>query len=258
MRRYIVKALYRFAFSSGAKIIFQNDDDFRYFVEKSIIKKEQGRIIHGSGVNLQEFLPAEEPPLPVKILFSGRLLWNKGLGDLVVAAKHLRQKGLSFELYVAGELIPQNPGGISLSQIKEWERDGIIKNLGYRKDMPNLLQQVHIVCLPSFYGEGVPRALIEAAASGKAIVTTDAPGCRSIVKDGVNGFLVPPKDIERLSEALAALILDPVRRINFGVNGRNRVAKEGFSEEDVLKETFAIYEEILSRGTERLTAFNAN
>jgi glycosyltransferase involved in cell wall biosynthesis len=138
---------------------------------------------------------------------------------------------------------PDNPSSVTEAQLKAWHAEGAVEWWGYRADMAEVLRQAHIVCLPSTYGEGVPKCLLEAAASGRAIVATDIPGCREAVRHGENGLLVPPRDPAALAEALESLLADAARRREMGERGR-RLAVEEFSEQRVVAETLALYERL--------------
>ncbi len=247
VRRQIVKSLYRIAFRHPRhRVIFQNEDDRKHFVTSKLVSPELTTLINGSGVNTEDFSPSPEPDGDVKVLFSGRLLWKKGLGEFVDAARQLHRRGISVQFLIAGEAVPKNPGGVSSETLEEWCREGIIKYLGYRKDMANLLREVHIVCLPSYYGEGVPKALIEAASAGRPIITTDSSGCRSIVIHNSNGLLIPSKDSVALADAVIELAANPIKRAEMGLAGRSLVTVGGFSEEVIVAKTCKIYEELLA------------
>ncbi len=219
--------LYRLALrSSRVKVIFQNEADMKLFLEKSVILQDQGRVVPGSGVDPEAFIHAEEPAGKPVILFASRLLWDKGVGDLIQAAKILRQNGFSGRIILAGEIDTGNPSSIPRERMERWQAEGLVEWLGFCDDMPALLQAAHIVVLPSYYGEGVPRILIEAAVVGRPIVASDIPGCRVVVQHGVNGLLVPPRDPEALAAALQRLLSDPSLRANMGKAGRALVLRD--------------------------------
>jgi glycosyltransferase involved in cell wall biosynthesis len=165
------------------------------------------------------------------------------VGEFVAAAHMLREEGLAARFLLAGERDPDNPAAIPAAQLETWRAGGIVEWHGRQEDMAHLLSQSHIVCLPS-YREGLPKALLEAAASGRAIVATDVPGCREAVRHGVNGLLVPAGDAAALTQALRRLILDPALRREFGQQGRERAERE-FSVEKITAETLALYRELL-------------
>jgi glycosyltransferase involved in cell wall biosynthesis len=228
------------------RIVFENSEDKAYFINTGLCDSHEAVTILGAGVNpdIYEPIAERETDTPV-ILFAARLLWDKGLGDLVEAAKHLRSQGLNFVIQVAGIIDNSTVNAIDEQTLKAWSREGAIQWLGTEKNMPNLLAQANIVVLPTFYGEGVPRILIEAASCERAIVATDMPGCREIVKHGINGLLVPARDIEALTEALAQLIQNPAIRKGMGKQGR-KIVERDFSEQQVISETLSLYKELLS------------
>ncbi len=178
------------------------------------------------------------------MILASRLLWDKGVGEFVDAARQLKKQGVLARFALVGEGDVENPTTIPDRQLYAWHKEGAVEWWHQRNDMPNVFARSHIVCLPSFYGEGVPKVLIEAAACGRPIVTTDAPGCREIVQDGLNGFLVPLRDVTALVDALKRLIDSSEIRMEMGMRGRALVEKE-FSIERVNSETLALYEEMV-------------
>lgn len=222
-------------------VLVQNPDDAQLLVQLGVPESRIRRIA-GSGVDLRHFLPQPEPDGAPVVVLSARLLWDKGVGEFVTAARLLKQQGIAARFVLAGEPDQANPSSVSPDQIAKWVEEGIVEHLGLVKDMPKLLAESHIVCLPSLYGEGIPKSLIEAAAAGRSIVTSDTPGCREIVHHGDNGLLVPPRDAEALAEALAQLIRDPALRQQMGARGRVR-AKQEFGLDTVIQQTLALYAE---------------
>jgi glycosyltransferase involved in cell wall biosynthesis len=190
----------------------------------------------------------EREPLtaPLIVVLPSRLLWEKGIGEFVEAAKSLKTQGITARFALVGEPDPGNPSSVSAAQLRAWDAEGVVEWWGWRSNMETVIRESHIVCLPS-YGEGVPRVLIEAAASGRPIVTTDAPGCREIVRHGVNGFLVPQRDIPALTNALRVLLVNGTLRAALGQNGREIAVKE-FSIEKVTRETLDVYRNLLATG----------
>jgi glycosyltransferase involved in cell wall biosynthesis len=165
--------------------------------------------------------------------------------EFVEAAKALKLEGVQARFILVGDTDPENPAAIPASQLKEWHDSGVIEWRGYCRDMLSLFGEAHIVCLPS-YREGIPKVLIEAAACGRPIVTTDAPGCREVVRHQENGLLVPPREPRALAAALRVLIGNPELRASMGRNGRV-FAESEFSTERVIKENFKLYERILDQ-----------
>ena len=243
-----VLPLLRFAFSrENVFLIFQNRDDRRLILEAGIVREDRTEVIRGSGVNLSEFpfsQEEEETDAPPKILFASRLLKEKGICDFVEAARLLKAGGVAARFQVAGSVDAGNPHSIARAEIEGWEKEGLIEWLGQCRDMPETLRASTMVVLPSYYGEGVPKVLLEAAATGRAIITCDMPGCREAVEQDVNGLLVPPKDPESLAAAIARLLDDSVLRKKLGVGGRRRV-EEDFNVESVNAQTLAVYHRVL-------------
>ncbi len=225
----------------GGKVIFENPDDRTEFIAKGAAREADAVLIRGAGVDLSVFAPHPEPAPPVTVALVARMLWDKGVGEFVAAARALRSTGARFQLIGAGD--PQNPAAIPDDQLQAWADEGTVEWLGQRADVPALLQRAHIACLPS-YREGLPKSLLEAAAAGLPIVATDVPGCREAVRDGDNGLLVPPRDPEALAAALRRLIEDSDLRRRFGAAGRRRAETE-FASSIVVEQTLALYRGLL-------------
>jgi glycosyltransferase involved in cell wall biosynthesis len=177
-------------------------------------------------------------------MLASRMLWDKGVGEFVEAAKILKQDGVAARFVLVGECDSENPTSISNGQLNEWNELDIVEWWGKKTDMHKVLAQSSIVCLPS-YREGLPKVLLEAASCGRAIIATDVPGCREIVHDGENGILVPLKNSIALVSAIKELIDNPEKRKSMGINGRRLVESE-FSEEIVVSQTLKVYQELLA------------
>ncbi len=226
------------------RIIFQNEEQRETFISSRWCASEQAVLIPGSGADTDRFTPREGThPGPVRVLLASRMLHTKGVADFVAAARHLHDQGLSATFVLAGEPDPDNPASITDTILRDWHDSGAIEYLGRRTDMPNVMAESDVVCLPTYYSEGVPKVLVEAAAAGLPIVTTDWPGCREIVTDGFNGLLVPIRDPEKLAAALARLIENPDLRAEMGRRGRER-ALGRYSLDSVIRMTLAIYTEL--------------
>lgn len=226
-------------------VIFQNAADQEYFLAHKMATTRQSKIIEGSGVDIERFVPGPEASGKPVVLLASRMLWEKGVDFFVQASRYLKQKNVSADFVLAGMVDTQNPDGIPEMQLKNWEREGVIQWWGCRDDMPEVFAKIHIVVLPTFYGEGVPKTLLEAGACGKPIVATDVPGCREVVKSKVNGFLVSPKNFEELAKAIEILLSDGGLRREFGKKGRELVVNE-FSSEKVTTKTIEAYQELLA------------
>lgn len=227
---YILKPLVIFLYriigrSERVHFIFQNPSDRDFFLKKKITTEKKSSLIMGSGVNVDEFVPnyiSNEIP---RVLFAGRLIKEKGIFELLDAAMLLYKKGLKFEIWIAGHIDTDNPGSLTTEELHSITRKNTqIKHLGHRKDMPTLMSQVDIACLPS-YREGLSMFLLEAMSCGKPIVTTDTPGCRETVIQSSNGIVVPVKNVEQLAKALEYLIENTNARLQMGKKSREYAEK---------------------------------
>lgn len=210
----LVLWLYSRAFDTDkVKVIFQNSEDQSIFLSETSLDKARAFLVPGSGVRKDKFAVTPEPSSPpFRIVVPCRMLWDKGVGDVAAAARILNTTHPGrFEFILAGRLDPSNPSAIEETQLRHWESDGLVKWLNHVEDMNALFQSCHIVCLPS-YREGIPLALLEAALCKRAIITTDVPGCRDLIKDKVNGVLVPHKNATRLAQGILELANNPELR----------------------------------------------
>jgi glycosyltransferase involved in cell wall biosynthesis len=244
LRLVLLGLLYFALGNENARAVFQNEENRSLLVQKGVVKLHTTAIVRGAGVDVKQFFPRPEPGGPPVILLASRMLWEKGIGEFVEAARKLRKKNVSARFVLVGKPDPENPGSIAETELRAWAESGFVEWWGHQDDMAKIMTQANIVCLPSCYGEGVPRVLIEAAACGRAIVTTNAPGCRDVVRNGKNGFLVPLRDPEALGCALEILVRDPELRSNMGASGREIAVRE-FSEEAVLAGMITIYQQLL-------------
>lgn len=243
--RPIVKTLFRNLFNRpGSTLILQNPDDVESLCESGVVRRERVQLIKGSGVDVTKYRSVPPPAEPVCVLLASRMLWDKGVGEFVQAAQALEHEYPSVRFLLAGSGDDSNPASIPDEQLRSWHSTSNVEWLGNREDMPALFAGCHIVVLPTYYGEGVPKVLIEAASCGRPIVTTDAPGCREIVRHGVNGLLVPIRDAAALADAIRGLLDDPDMRVRMGQAGREIVKKE-FTIEAVVKATLDVYENLL-------------
>jgi glycosyltransferase involved in cell wall biosynthesis len=243
LRRLVHVALKALLLRSG-RVIVQNPDDLRLLVESGTIEQNQALLIRGSGADLDRFKPTPEPSGPPVVVMAARLLWDKGVGEFVAAAEKLKREGLKARFILVGEPDTENHSSIQKEQIEIWVQEGAIEWWGQQSDMPWVFSQCHIVCLPSYYGEGVPKVLLEAAASQRPIITTDMPGCREAVEHQENGLLVPARDVAHLAEALRRLIEDRPLRERLAQRGRQRAEQE-FGIQKVVSATLELYSECL-------------
>jgi glycosyltransferase involved in cell wall biosynthesis len=246
--RPVVRSLLGVAFGGrDSRLIVQNPDDAAEIARLGLIDAKRVRLIRGSGVDFRRFVPrtsARQPDAPLRVLLASRLLWSKGLAEYVDAARMLKAEGRPIRFLVAGVPDPGNPESVPAAEVEGWVKEGLVEWLGPVDDMPALLARVDVVAHPSFYGEGVPRILIEAAACALALVTTHAPGCREVVTDGVNGLRVPVRDATALAAALRRLADDPPLRARLGAAARKTALQE-FDERIVIDQTLAVYRELL-------------
>lgn len=225
------------------RAIVQNPDDAA-LLEASGVRTDRIRLIRGAGVDLARFKPQPELGGVPLVILPARMLWDKGVGEFVAAARQLRRQGIAARFALVGDRDTANPASVPLSELEAWREDGVVEWWGRCEDMPGVFAQSHVVCLPS-YREGLPKVLLEAAACGRPIVTTDAPGCREIVHQDDNGLLVPARDVVALATALERLIRDAGLRQRMGRRGRERAESE-FSQQRVTAETLAVYRELLN------------
>ena len=190
-------------------VIFENPDDREALVAAGLVPVADTLVIRGAGVDTRKFAPTPEPPGPVRIVLTARMIREKGVPDFVEAARMLRGKA---EFLLAGAPDEGNPDSITEAELRAWDAEGVVRWLGPVRDVAGLLAGVHIFCLPSTYREGLPKAVLEAMAAGKPVVATDIPGCREAVVDGETGFLVPPRAPKALAAALERLISSPELR----------------------------------------------
>ena len=245
--RPVVRASMRLALGGRkARLILQNPDDVALFEQARLVHPTRIRLIPGSGVDCRRFQPGsrQEPGSRFRVLLAARLLWDKGVAEYVEAARRLRAEGRDITFLLAGTPDPGNPASVPEMAIRGWVDEGLLQWLGHEEDMPALLRTVDTIVLPSYYREGLPKSLIEAAACGLPLVTTDAPGCREVVSDGVDGLLVPVRDAVALARAIARLQDDAALRVRLGAAARAKALAQ-FDERIVIERTIAVYRELL-------------
>lgn len=228
---------------SRTRTIVQNSDDLRAVAALSPGARDNLRLLLGSGVDCSKFTPSPEPDGPPVVVLPARLLRDKGVAEFASAARAIKAEGIAARFALVGEPDADNPASIKQAEIDAWVGEGIIEHWGFRSDMPEVYRSATLVCLPS-YREGLPRVLLEAAACARAVVSTDAPGCREAAVDGITGWLVPPRDAFSLTQALKAALADAGLRAKYGVAGRKRV-EEHFAAPIIIGKTLALYEELL-------------
>lgn len=244
--RLVILTVLRFLlWQPNHRVLLQNKEDQEFIINKLKVGRDRTILIRGSGVDVRKFTATPEPAggVPLVVL-SSRMLWNKGIEEFVEAAQTLRSEGIATRFILAGNSDEGSPSSIPRETLLRWKESGSVEWWGHQDNVVELLQRATLVCLPSHGGEGVPKSLLEAAASQRTIVTTDVPGCRDIVRQNVNGLLVPPKDVTALAEAIKELLIDSTRRKEMAERGRDIAVRE-FAEEVVIQQTLAFYQQIL-------------
>jgi len=242
--RNLVNLLYRIALVHGnMRFIFQNREDLQNFVQHTVIPEPQTYLIRGSGIDLNDFPYTPEPPGPVSFVLLARMLSDKGIREFVEAARRVRSSQPQWRFVLVGGVDPGNPSSLTEAELEAWNAEGVVEWLGHRSDVPAILAGAHVVCLPS-YREGLPKSLLEASAIGRPMIASNVPGCREVVRDGITGLLVEPRDAVALADAMLRLGLDPTLRARLGRAARER-AEALYSIEDVVRDTFLIYDELL-------------
>jgi glycosyltransferase involved in cell wall biosynthesis len=238
--RTLLSAFYLWLFKSPrVTFIFQNNDDAALYRSNNWVAENQYHVIPGTGVDTERFKPSAPPAPPVTVLFAGRFLREKGLVELIEACDRLAADGLAFRLLLCGQPDPGNPSSLTKEFLEDVRRRNYVEWLGQRSDMERVYSRAHVVCLPS-YAEGLPLTLIEAASCGLPIVATDVPGCRDVVLNGENGWLVENKNVESLRAALQRIIHDQVARERFGRFSRAHALKH-FAKSRVVDMGLKIY-----------------
>jgi glycosyltransferase involved in cell wall biosynthesis len=237
--RLIVTTFYRLSLGQ-TRVIFQNPDDLEVFTQNGLISANQAFLIPGSGVDVEVFRPSPEPDGEPVVLLAGRLLRSKGIPEFVEAARRIRGAGIRARFVIVGEPYPDNPDSIQAQELVDWQKEGVVETWGWHDDMAEVIKQASIVCLPTTYKEGLPRLLVEAGACGRPVVTTDTPGCRTVVRNGENGQMIPPGDVPALVAALKILLDNPALRQKMGARGRKIVEQE-FSVNSVIAHTLDVY-----------------
>lgn len=239
LRRSLLSVLYRGALGNPrAHVIFQNEDDMRLVRGMAGLHDHQCMLVRGAGVDLQRFRPVSPPPPPVVVVMASRLLIDKGIREFAAAAALLKARGVQARFIVAGDRDADNPACVSVEELAQLMADGAVEFIGPQSDMAALFRSAHVAVLPS-YREGMPLVLLEAAAAGLPVVTTDVPGCRSAIAPDT-GILVPVRDASALAAALERLIRDDSRRLALGRGGR-ALAEREFGIDGVVAKHLVLY-----------------
>jgi glycosyltransferase involved in cell wall biosynthesis len=228
----LIRCLYKAAFRRSAHVFFQNPDDLALFRSANLVDPAKTSLLPGSGIDLGRFQPSAPRPRgeTVTLLMVTRLLWAKGVGEFVESARRLRERYPQARFQIAGIIDDARREGVPRTELKRWQENGLIEYLGALDDVRPALAAADCIVLPSYYPEGTPRSLLEAAATGKPLISCDVPGCRDVVLDGINGFLCEPKDATSLTSAIRRMIeLPEIKRRRMGEASR-REAEQRFDE----------------------------
>lgn len=246
--RPLVQALMRGTLDHRRSLlVLQNPDDAEIFRRSRLVARDRIHVIRSSGVDTSRFRPSSMSGRDgrLRVLLAARLLWEKGVGEYVEAARQLKAQGRDIEFVLAGAPDPGNPRSVREEQVQRWAEEGVITWLGHVEDMPALLSTMDVMALPSYYREGVPKSLIEGAAAGLALITTDQPGCREVVtRHGMDGLVVPPRNAAALAALVARLDDDRALLARLGAKAREKALGE-FDERAVIQRTLDVYERLL-------------
>jgi glycosyltransferase involved in cell wall biosynthesis len=241
--RFLITKLYRIALnSSNTQVIFQNKNDKAIFIENKIIKPEQSLIVRGSGVDLVTYKYLPEPAGEKVIMFLARLLKDKGLVEFCDAAVALKESDFKGRFVLVGDIDLHNPNSLTQEELNNYINSGYIEHWGFSTNVAEIIAQSHIMVLPS-YREGLPKSLIEAAACGRAVITTDVPGCRDAITPNETGILIPVKSSKAIVHAIQTLCDNDDIRIKMGAKGR-ALAESCFDIADVIETHLKLYKEM--------------
>ena len=243
----LVKFLYKISQRKATKIFFQNKDDYHLFLNEKLVDKNKCDILPGSGVDTEKFKPIgiEKKDNIFRFLLIARMLWDKGVGEYIEAARIIKQKYKNVEFQLLGPIGVDNPQAISKEQIDKWVSEGIVNYLGVSDNVKEYIAKADCIVLPSFYREGVPRTLLEAASMQKPIITTNSVGCKEVVDDGINGYLCEVRNTKDLANKMEKMLnLSEEDRIKMGKAGRKKII-EKFDEKIVIDKYLKTIREIL-------------
>ncbi|VUC77930.1 glycosyl transferase [Raoultella terrigena] len=245
LRHFTIKAYKHIASNKRSMYMFEHDKDRRKIVDFLGIDIQKTIVIDGAGINpeIYKYSLEQKRDIPV-VLFASRMLWSKGLGDLIEAKKILSKRNISFTLNVAGILVEHDKDAIPLDVIQRWHEEGAINWLGHSSNVFDLIEESNIVALPSVYSEGVPRILLEASSVGRACIAYDVGGCDSLIVDNDNGLIVKSNSVHELADKLGFLLDNPEARVEMGIKGRKRV-QDKFSSVMIINKTLKTYHDVV-------------
>ena len=249
LRKLIVTTFRCLLNRKNSFVIVQNEDDLSVMLDECGLDSSRLRLIRGAGVDLNVYNPSPIPQAEPVVMLASRMIWDKGIREFVESARLLKAKGIKARFVLVGSPDGENPASVPENELLRWNTEGIVEWWGYREDMPQTLAEASIVCLPTYYGEGVPKVLIEAMACARPIITTDTAGCRDLVEDAENGILVAPRDVHSLAAAISALLIDGKKCEQMGKMGR-QIAADKYSISKVIDGVFSIYNLESSKRTE--------
>ncbi len=229
--RSVILPLYRSAIHGNSAVFFQNPDDKNLFIDNHLVDEDKGFVINGTGIDLERFTPSENQSVVTRFILVSRLLWSKGIKEYVEAARSLKRQYPEVEFQILG-MYDDNPTSIQETDMQAWQEEGVINYLGATDDVRPYLRDSSVFVLPTIYREGRPRAVVEAMATGRPVITTNTPGCRQTVIHDQNGFLVPIKNVPALAEAMERFIVNPELIRKMGRRSRE-LAEEQYNVHEV-------------------------
>jgi glycosyltransferase involved in cell wall biosynthesis len=236
----LVTFLYRISLKNTTTI-FQNPDNRDFFCQAGIVSEANSHLVRGSGIDMNRFQPSSEPENDQVVILPARFVEEKGVRTFVNAAEIVKSKKLPIRFVLVGKIFEDHPTSIKQEELTGWVSAEIVEWWGWHTEMEKIYPLTNVVCLPTYYQEGIPKALIEAAACGRPLIATNVPGCREIVQEGVNGFLIPPRDPAALAEAVIKLMRDPELREKMGERSRE-IVSSNYSIETIINKYFEFFE----------------
>ncbi len=244
VRPLLKKALQQLLNPKGSMVVFENQEDLREMERIGALRRTGGIVIKGAGVSLTEFPPLPEPAaIDPTILLAARMIEEKGIRVYVEAAQILKKRGHNFRFLLAGGVDHQHSSAISEEVLRSWNNSGIIQWLGDQRNMSAIIGHSHIFCLPTWHREGIPKVLLEAMATGRAIITTDVVGCRELIQHKKNGWLISPKDPVALANAIEYLVAKPEQRARLAKSARREVERE-YASEIICRQTLQVFKSL--------------